>query len=279
MKYPTKEELIDRSHNVWQRLIFLLKEDSWQGLARNLTIMATTIVLGIFLFFVVYLPSTTNHGQIITMPNVIGMELAEARIFLEKRDLRIEIQDSTFASATALVTTQVPEPNAKVKIFRKVYLKVEHDVAEQVELPDILGTPLDNAQTRLRKKGFTQIDISYVPNPARDQVLRAKVGGEEFAHEAYEEGIFVYQNQQIELFVGDGIGKTLLKAPDLIDRPLDEAEVYILGLNLRLGNLRWVESDKPYGTVLNQNPKPHAAMRVNQSIDLWIADDPDYLGN
>ena len=75
---------------------------------KNLMIMIGGISSIIFFIFHIYFPIKTNHGDTITVPNLIGMELNEIDEFLSDRDLRYEIlDDSSYSSEYP------PLPNSK----------------------------------------------------------------------------------------------------------------------------------------------------------------------
>ena len=66
---------------------------------KNLMIMIGGISSIIFFIFYIYFPFKTNHGDTITVPNLIGMELNEIDEFLSDRDLRYEsLDDSSYSS-------------------------------------------------------------------------------------------------------------------------------------------------------------------------------------
>ena len=57
------------------------------------------VSLIIFFLFYIYFPIKTNHGDTITVTNLIGMELKDIDEFLSDRDLRYEIlDDSSYSS-------------------------------------------------------------------------------------------------------------------------------------------------------------------------------------
>ena len=98
---------------------------------KNLSMMIG--LLGIILAFIfnIYFPFKTNHGDNISVPNLIGMELNEINSFLYDRDLRYEIlEDSSYSSEYSPFTVPSnPSPGSKVKekqenIFNKCNSKV-----------------------------------------------------------------------------------------------------------------------------------------------------------
>ena len=85
---------------------------------KNLMIMIGGISSIIFFIFYIYFPFKTNHGDTITVPNLIGMELNEIDEFLSDRDLRYEIlDDSSYSSEYPAYTVlqQNTSENEKVK--------------------------------------------------------------------------------------------------------------------------------------------------------------------
>ena len=92
---------------------------------KNLMIMIGGVSSIIFFIFYIYFPIKTNHGDTITVPNLVGMELNEIDEFLSDRDLRYEIlEDSSYSSEYPPYTIlqQNPSENEKVKENRKIYL-------------------------------------------------------------------------------------------------------------------------------------------------------------
>ena len=55
----------------------IFKANSLKGLLINLGIMIVIVLLMVLFFFYVYLPTTTNHGETITVPNLNGIHIDE----------------------------------------------------------------------------------------------------------------------------------------------------------------------------------------------------------
>ena len=94
---------------------------------KNLSIMIGLVGIILAFIFNIYFPFKTNHGENISVPNLIGMELNEINSFLYDRDLRYEIlEDSSYSSEYSPFTVlqQNPSPGSKVKENRKIYLTI-----------------------------------------------------------------------------------------------------------------------------------------------------------
>ena len=66
---------------------------------KNIFLMISLIASIIFFIFYLYFPIITNHGDTITVPNLMGMKLEDLDEFLSDRDLRYEVlDDSSYSS-------------------------------------------------------------------------------------------------------------------------------------------------------------------------------------
>ena len=148
---------------------------------KNLMIMIGGISSIIFFIFYIYFPFKTNHGDTITVPNLIGMELNEIDEFLSDRDLRYEIlDDSSYSSEYPPYTIlqQNPSENEKVKENRKIYLTLNSSIPPKIKMPKIINGSVKNAQLILRSYDLKLGDITYVPDMARNAVLKIFINGD-----------------------------------------------------------------------------------------------------
>lgn len=236
------------------------------------------LVTALFLaFFFVYLPVTTNHGQTITVPDVTRLSLDELQNILDDRNLRYEVSDCTFvAGAQPLtVTQQYPRANMKVKQDRKIYVTVTRRMAPLVTMPQLVSLTFRSAELSLRSLGLDVGDKNYVPDVAKNAVLRQLYKGKEVAA-----GTPIPKGAKIDLEIGDGLGNTMFDIPDVVGLQLDEAEAAIRGSSLKIGTRIPVDDpEKEVGTVIKQRPeaRPGERIRVGETMDLWVVGpvDPD----
>ena len=221
-------------------------------------------------FFFVYLPFTTNHGQTITVPDVTRLSTDEMRNLLNDRDLRDEVSDCTYVAGAQPLTViqQYPRANAKVKEGRKIYVTITKRVAPMVQMPNLVSLTLRSAQLNLKSLDLITGDPIYVPDVAKNSVLRQLYNGKEITPRTP-----VPKGAQIDLEVGDGLGSTMFDIPNVVGLPLDEAEAAIRGSNLKVGTKISVEDpEKEVGTVVRQRPEARSGerIRVGETMDLWI---------
>lgn len=271
----------------------MFKINSWKDLLIHLGIIIGIGVLLVVIFFYVYLPMTTNHGETITVPDVRGVTLDELDEFLAIRDLRYEVtKDSGFAAdmPPLSVLKQFPLPNSKVKENRKIYVSLNAEKPPLVRMPKLVGGSVKNAQLVLKTYDLSLGEIEYVPDLALNYVLEQKIDGREVL-----EGERLPKGSTIDLVVGDGLGNTELESPNLIGLDLESAQFAIVGSGLKIGQitheeapasvmnlnaagdtLSAVEKQIPPGAVYKQSPTAGQAMRLGQMVDLWVYS-PDSL--
>lgn len=221
-------------------------------------------------FFFVYLPLTTHHGQTITVPDLTRMSTDELRTFLDDRNLRYEVNDCTFvAGAEPLsVLQQYPKPGSKVKEDRKIYVTLTKRMAPTLAMPKLTDMTQRSAELQLLSDGLEMGEITYVPDLAKNAVLRQFYNGKEIAP-----GTPVPKGAKIDLELGNGEGNTIFDIPNVIGKPLDEAKLIIKGSNLQVGTIIQQEDpEKEVGTVIRQKPEPRPGerIRVGGTVDLWV---------
>ena len=197
---------------------------------KNLMIMIGGISSIIFFIFYIYFPFKTNHGDTITVPNLIGMELNEIDEFLSDRDLRYEIlDDSSYSSEYPPYTIlqQNPSENEKVKENRKIYLTLNSSIPPKIKMPKIINGSVKNAQLILRSYDLKLGDITYVPDMARNAVLKIFINGDSIS-----ENDLILKGSVIDMEVGNGLGNQVFEAPDLVNLDLEEARFTIIGSGL-----------------------------------------------
>lgn len=233
-------------------------------LIHGLVAMGIILLLAI-LYFYVYLPSSTNHAEAITVPNVEGMAMDKVAKFLEEHDLRYEINDSSYSSEYPPLTIlkQVPVAGAKVKENRKIYLSINRITPPTVPMPDLIDGSLVNADAVLKGSELKRGKIHLVRGPFLNVVKEMKVNGHTVAA-----GARVPKGTVVELVVMDGGGMNL-EAPEVVGMSLDEASFVILNSNLTTGKINLV-GDTTGGVVIKQIPAANENMRVGDAVDLWI---------
>ena len=225
----------------------------------------------ILVFFYNFLPSYTNHGETITVPDLKGMSYSELDDFLSDRDLRFEIEaDSGYSSEYPPLTVlkQYPTAGSTVKSNRKIFLNLNKTRPKKVRMPNLVDASFKSAYMVLESIGLAVGKIEYVPDLAQNAVLDQKFEGK-----AIEPGDSIYQGSQVDLVVGDGLGNQTLEVPDLRGMKFEDAKWAVQSSGLNIGSVLSVQSDTAQtGAVIRQIPLPGGSIRVGEDVDLWVVD-------
>lgn len=206
-----------------------------------------------------------------TVPDLEGFQYDELERFLNERNLELKVTaDSGFVAdiPPLQVLKQNPKAGAKVKQNRKIYVTLNAANPPLVQMPNLINTPLKNAQEILSNYGLVRGEIVYVPDIARNVVLEQKYRGRNI-----KEGMEIAKGSQIDLVVGDGLGNQTLSVPNLLGMDEAEAEFLVVGSGLRMGSITYVPTDTvPKGTILQQLPPAGVDAKTGEIVDLWISE-------
>ncbi len=247
-----------------------IKTKSWKDLLIHVGIILSGVLILFLGFFFIYLPTSTNHGETITVPDLSGMSVEQLKEFLTSRDLRYELYDSDYVVNTKpnTVITQYPRPGSKVKEGRKIYITATMTNAPSVEMPELVNLSLRSAQMTLQSYGLQQGQIKYKPDLAQNAVLEQLYQGK-----TIKKNDKVPKGAKIDLVVGDGVGNTELDVPNIVGMPLSDAEFYLKGSGLQIGSIMYDnQRTETLGTVFKQNPPSLEGnkIHVGEVVDLWV---------
>ena len=230
-----------------------------------------TMVAGFVLFFFFgYLPSATNHGETVTVPDIKGMQLEELEEYVVERGLRYEVNDSAYSDEHPPLTVlkQFPKPGAKVKENRKIIISVNRVKPPTVPMPDLIDRPLKNAQVVLKSNELKIGSTKYVPDLAFNAVINMFYNGKPI-----KMGTKIPKGSTIDLEIGNGHGnRDLSKAySDLKGMDFDEARFYLTGIGLVVRNVKTLgDTTEISGQIYKQYPSPNSNIRVGANVDLWV---------
>ena len=250
---------------------FPIASSTLGGMLLNVAIALSTLFVISILYFYLYLPNTTNHGETITIPSLEGMELTKLDGFLSGHDLRYEVSDSSYSEDFPPLTVlqQFPKPGSKVKENRKIYVTVNRITPPTVPLPDLVDRSRINAEVVLRSNELRRGHIILQPSPFLNLVKEMRYLGKQV-----EAGTRVPKGAVIDLVVGDGNGKTDFRIGSLIGDSYERVLFKLQGWNLHLGNIEIPAGIDTTGTspvVFKQYPEANEMVRVGDPVDIWIA--------
>ena len=237
------------------------------GLLISILVTSGTVFLLMIMYFYVYLPSITNHGETITVPNIEGMKIEQLEEFLLTRNLRYEVNDSSYTEKypPLSVLKQYPAAGAQVKENRVIYISINRITPTTVPLPNLVDGSLINAEVQLKSNELKRGRIQLIRGPFPHVVKEMKYKGEKI-----EPGTRITKGSVIDLVVYDG-GSDSLPCPYVTDLSLEDAKVAIFGSNL---NIDIEVVGDTIGTVevviLKQKPEANENIRVGDIVKVWV---------
>ncbi len=245
--------------------------DTLGSLITNLGLAIGLLAILSIIYFYIFLPSTTNHGETITVPDLTGMELDKMEEFLSSHDLRFELNDSSYSEDFPPLTVlqQFPKPGSKVKENRKIYITINRITPPTVPMPELVDRSRINAEVVLKSNELRRGHIILEPSPFLNLVKQMRYQGKPIAA-----GTRVPKGAVIDLVVGDGNGRSDFRIGRLIGDSYETALFKLQGWNLHLGNV-----EIPYGVdttgtspvVYKQYPDVNEQVHVGDPVDLWLA--------
>jgi len=240
-------------------------KDTLGGVLLHFGLALILLLILALLFFFVYLPSVTNFGESITVPNIEGMQVSQLDEFLLKKDLRYEVNDSSYSAEYPPLTVlkQYPHAGAKVKEGRKIFISLNRINPPTVPVPNLVDGSVVNAEAVLRSNELKRGRIQLVSGPF-NIVKEMKLKGVKV-----DPGTRVPKGSVIDLVVMDG-GKANGEMFDLVGQELEDAKFVLLGYfyNFEINVVGDTLGEPP--VVLKQKPEPGENIKVGDIVDLWV---------
>jgi beta-lactam-binding protein with PASTA domain len=239
------------------------------------------VALLILLFFG-SLDYITKHNAYEKVPSVVGKNIDAARQILEDKGFEVEIQDSLYIDTfpKLAVIKQSPEGDATVKVNRTIYLTLNRAQPPLVEMPNLVGFSIRNAEMYLENLGLHMGDTTYRPDIAKNAILEQLYNGQPI-----KAGTKIYMGSAIGFVLGNGISDMEIAVPNLIGRTYSQARSLLRGMNINYTPVIDVDvSDTANAYVTRQSPTQYGGgsederrlnrIKPGQNIDIWLSARP-----
>ncbi|HEX5679371.1 MAG TPA: PASTA domain-containing protein, partial [Desulfobacterales bacterium] len=133
---------------------------------------------------------------------------------------------------------------------------------DKVVVPDLLGMSLDAAVARLEQENLRPGTTRAMPSerPAGSVIEQDPAPGGALAPDS-----------AVNLVLAEKRPDTV-EVPDLMGISLDEASARLARESLRLGTTRAVPSERPAGSVIEQDPAPGSPLAPDSAVNLVLAE-------
>lgn len=180
-------------------------------IVRNL-ILGVVFVLVLVTVVSVFLSIRTRHGKEITVPDLSGLTVRDARVTALAANLMVTVSDSVFMKRIprGAVVSQLPRAGSRVKPGRKIALTINSQVPKKVTMPNLIHVSLRQAKAELSAKGLVLGRLKYVSDIATNNVLQQQYRGRDI-----DPGTQLYSGSVIDLVLGLNGADAMTYVPNL----------------------------------------------------------------
>lgn len=240
--------------------------------------MLAVFIVAVFAATLYVTVRTVFVGRELSVPDVTGVPLEEARAILNRSDLYLEVTTERYDETVAAgaVRAQDPPAGTVIKPNRKVRLSVSLGPIK-VEVPDVRGQTLRTAQIALQREGLPigHVTFAHVAGVAPDTVMAQDPLPEDLKKDEDNPGAPARPawDGRIDLLVSRGSEEQQFVMPDLTDRPISQVRQFAERAGLRLGAVR-IERvpGVPRGRVVRQYPRAGYPVGRHDIISLVLSD-------
>jgi eukaryotic-like serine/threonine-protein kinase len=228
-------------------------------------ILTALVAALLFTFGLFYLSSLFGSGSDnnLTVPELVGLTLDEARDELEQLELqyRVEFRFDSEAEANRVIS-QNPAAGMTVRPSFPVELIVS-TIEDAVEVPDVVYKSLDDARFTLEDEGFVVGEESYVfSDLPKDTIIRQDPRA----------GSPLPEGGAVSLIISEGPEVEMVIMPNVVGVALDSARTTLEGLNLSIGEVREDFSNEYVeNIIISQSVPSGREVAENTSIILTVS--------
>ncbi len=204
-------------------------------------------------------------GETVSVPDLAGKTLPEAKAILEKKDLGLARRgtESNDAWETGRIVRQDPAPGSRIRVTKVVGV-VTSSGSRKVAVPALEGRSLESVMPLLRDSALFKGRITQIHTP------RAAAGKILAQHP--QAGEPAARNSAVGLLVSQGDREARYVMPDLIGRDADAAIARLGELEFKIGDIRY--SYYPglgKGVIIRQSPPNGYRIQKRNLVTLEVS--------
>lgn len=242
-------------------------------------VLYITVVSLLFWILLSWLKSSTNHGEMIKVPDFKSLKIVELDQFIIDKNIRYQIVDSIYdaQSPQGTVVKQEPESGAEVKENRIIFLYVTSVLPPSIQMPKLIDRSLRQASSMIISYGLKMAPPKFVPDQCANCVLDQLVKGKKIAP-----GEIIAKGTVIQLVVGKGLSDEEVGVPCLYGLTRKQAMAKLTENSLAVGVIRFDEpKDSLLSKVYKQSPScgKETSINLGSSVDLFLSADKNKIPN
>lgn len=202
------------------------------------------------------------HGREVTMPNLVGKNVAEANSLLVSRGLLLRVADHIYSELPInVVVRQSPPPGMLMKVSQQAHVVLSLG-QRQLQIPLLEGNSLRASRIELLRAGLQVGEVSTLSmpdQPADTVVLQTPRPGAGAA------------TPRVDVLVSGGAKENAYVMPHLVGLNEIDAQHRLDLAGLRR-KVNYVNAPQwPHGAVIDQTPLAGQRITSGITIDLTIA--------
>jgi beta-lactam-binding protein with PASTA domain len=200
------------------------------------------------------------HGREVTMPNLVGENVAEASRLLQSRGLVLKVADRIYTDLPInVVVRQTPPAGLLMKVSQQAHVVLSLG-QRQLQIPLLAGNSLRASRIELLRAGLQVGEVSSVtmPDPADTVVIQNPRPGTGAA------------TPRVDVLVSQGPRETAYVMPHLVGMNEIEAQHRLDVAGLRR-KVNYVSAPQwPHGAVIDQAPLAGTRIPTSSTIELTV---------
>jgi eukaryotic-like serine/threonine-protein kinase len=211
--------------------------------------------------------SIAIHGREVTVPDLTGQTVADARRLAKQADLEL-VLDRQFFSANVpegRIVSQSPPAGSQVR--RSWQIRAAESLgAQRIEIPDLAGQSERAAELNLRRRG---IDLGIAARTDVPGITDERVIGQ--SPPASARGI---SSPKISLLFGTPVAPQAFVMPNFVGQPLGSVNLALQDAGFRTGTVTSAaDLNSPLSAasiVVSQSPAAGEKVEVGAAIDFQV---------
>jgi serine/threonine-protein kinase len=204
------------------------------------------------------------RGRIVAMPNVVGMQVAEAEKTLAGKGLQMRVADRMYSSLPAnAVVRQSPPTGEQVKISQNAHVVLSLG-PQSVRIPPLEGFSMRAGRIALLEGGLQLGEVSTValPSAEPDTVLKQEPPPGQAA-----------TKPSVDILVAQAAPAPAYIMPAIVGLEEPEASRILSAAGLRVSKIsRITQAGAPKGTVIGQVPPRGSRITDDVAVELGVAE-------